>query len=326
MHCYRELVLRARHNNLQQKLASSDKSALISSRFSQSTRYQTLLNEIQKTELALAQQRLRYTDNFPMVQKLMQQRQSQIALLRQEVGRSLGNKAVESILNTTKPPMAQGQLGDVELKLVEELIQVQTTFLGLIANEQSLARSEQILRSQLGKYPGLIAELAGEGKTTLALGLAVSAARMHQRVLVIDANLRKPSLHNILELSNEWGLSLLLVDKTNTPIPDYVQPIHPAIDVLTARPIPDDTVKLLSSKRMKELLEIFEQSYDLVLINAPPILDSVDARIIASFAKAIAMVARLGKVTRTEFVQATETANKLNAIGIIANEASNTKM
>lgn len=80
--------------------------------------------------------------------------------------------------------------------------------------------------------------LNGEGKSTLTLGLAVSAARMHQRVLIIDGNLREPSLHKYLDLSNDWGLSLLILDEINTPFKDYIQPIHPAIDVLTAGPYP----------------------------------------------------------------------------------------
>ena len=119
----------------------------------------------------------------------------------------------------------------------------------------------------------LTSALPGEGKTTLALGLGYSAARMHQRVLIIDANLRSPNLHQTLGLTNDWGLSLLLVDDENTSFYNYIQPIHPAIDVLTAGPIPDDAVNLLSSERMEELMDLFTQSYDLVLIDAPSVLD-----------------------------------------------------
>ncbi|GAX42421.1 lipopolysaccharide biosynthesis protein [Tolypothrix sp. NIES-4075] len=482
--------VRARYNNLQRKMAASPQNALISSRLSQSTRYQTLLNEIQKTELALAQERLRYTDNSPAIAKLTQQRSDQVSLLRQEIGRSLGDKAPENPASG-KLLLTQGQMGEVDLKLLEELIQVQTASLGLVANEQSLAQSEQQLRSELSRYPTLIAEynrllpevetnrktleqllqaqqslgmqiaqggfdwqvleepqpgiyigsgrtlrLAGgavigpilgiaialiwemskdaiyssqelqnltnlrllgrvpklslplrkkrfsslffhqkgsltpryrdkqlsvytrlpfhesldmiyqniqisnpyafkslmvtsarsaEGKTTIAQGLAVSAARMHRRVLLIDANMREPHLHNILELSNDWGLSLLLVDETNTPVPDYIQPIHPAIDVLTAGPTPEDTVKLLTSRRMKELIQIFEQTYDLVLIDAPAILGTVDARILATYCHQIVLVGKIGQVTRTELIQATEILGELNVVGIIANEANTAK-
>ncbi|MBD2162793.1 polysaccharide biosynthesis tyrosine autokinase [Calothrix membranacea FACHB-236] len=472
---------RARQANLERKMAASSQNAIISSRLSQSTRYQGLLNEIQKTELALAQQRLRYTDNSPVIQNLTQQRQSLLALLRQEAGRSIGEKG-RNVGDSRQPLLTQGQMVGVDLKLVEEVIQVQTTSLGLIANEKSLVESEQRLRSELSKYPALIAQynrllpevetnrktleqllqaqqslglkiaqggfdwqvleapdkgmylgsgrvfllgggiiigpilgivaaliwemfhdviysarelqrltnlrllgtvpklgvskrkrlaklpwdkqdkaiplvvesnprlpyhenldmvyqnihilrypqifkslmltstLASEGKTTLSLGLAVSAAHMHRRVLLIDANLQNPRLHNILELPNDWGLSLLLEEEANTPVADYIQPIHPDIDVLTAGPTPEDTVKLLSSARMNELIELFEQTYDLVLIDAPAILDAVDARIVASLCSGIVLVGRIGQITQSELIQAREILSRLNLIGIIAND------
>lgn len=479
--------VQARYANLQQKIAATPSNALVSSRLSQSTRYQSLLNEIQKTELALAQEKIRYTDNSPSVQKLQEQRQSQLALLQQEVGRSLGDKAGQNAVpSSSSEQLSQGQLAGVDLKLVEEMLQVQTTALGLKANEQSLAESDRIARAELSRYPSLIAEynrllpevqslrktleqlmqaqqslglkiaqggfdwqileapekgiymgsgrilrllggiilgpvlgivaalilemlndsiyqpnelqrltnlrllgivpklppaggrrqriplpafrgtktlmmshsaiaslpshetldmayqniqilkspipykslmvtssLHGEGKSTLTLGLAVSAARMHQRVLVIDVNLREPSLHKHLDLDNEWGLSLLILDETNPSFKDYIQPIHPAIDVLTAGPLPEDTVKLLSSRRMKELLEEFEESYDLILIDAPPLLGTVDARILATLCNAIVLVARMGQVTRAEVMQSTEILEKLNLVGIIANQPKN---
>lgn len=484
--------VRARYKNLQQKIATSPQSALISSRLSQSPRFQSLLNEIQKTELALASERVRYKDTSPSIDKLTQQRQNQVGLLRQEVERSLADKAPTTPL-TGKSLLSEGQMGEVDLKLLQELIEVQTTSLGLVANEQSLAQSEQQLRFELSKYPNLIAQynrllpdvetsrktleqllqaqqslglqiaqggfdwqvleepqpgiylgsgktlrlvagavigpilgialaliwemfndaiysvqelqkltnlrllgripklsasntkkklsslflkargaiapsyrdrhiniysrlpfhesldmiyqnillskspfafkslmvtsaLSGEGKTTIAQGLAASAARMNRRVLLIDANMRHPRLHHTLELSNDWGLSLLLVDETNTPVPDYIQPIHPAIDVLTAGPTPEDTVKLLTSRRMKELIELFEKTYDLVLIDAPAILGTVDARIVASYCHQIVLVARMGQVTRTELIHATDILNKLNLVGIIANEPNNSAM
>ncbi|MEH1917209.1 GumC family protein [Nostoc sp.] len=471
----------ARYDNLEQLIASSSQqNTLLSSRLNQSSRYQALLSEIQKTELALAKERLRYTDDYPSVQKLKQQRQSQLSLLREEV-KNISNSSKEK-------PLFKGQMLGVDPTLVDEFVLVKTSVLGLTANEKNLVESEQQLRSELNKYPSLIAEynrllskvetsrknleqllqvqqslgvkiaqegynwqvlaepspgtyignnrllllvggaiigpilgilaaliwekfndaiysagdlkkltnlrvlgsvpklpsrgvkkrrlglpwngrvssdssvieasnklpvhetldmiyqniqilkypltfkslmftsaLPGEGKTTLVLGLVASAARMHRRVLVIDANLHNPSLHKILELSNDWGLSLLLVDETTTNFQDYIQPIHPSIDILTAGPEPEDTVKLLSSQRMKELIEVFEQNYDLVLIDAPSILGTVDARIVASFCSGIVMVERMGKVTRTELTQATEILSKLNLIGLIANEVSNSQ-
>jgi polysaccharide biosynthesis transport protein len=491
--------LQARHDNLKQELSSFSNNAIVSFRLNQSTRYQTLLNEIQKTDLSLAQQRLRYTDNYPEVQKLIQQRRTQAALLQEEMGRTLGDKDLQAISNTLfkkDTKVSSGteeaqqntrQVPEADLKLAQDLIQVETAILGLHANEKSLAESQAQIRAELTKYPSLITEYnrllpevemnrktleqlmlaqqslglmmaqggfnfqvlqqsqvenyldsnklfillggvllapilgigtalmsesnnaisspeelqtltnlrllgtvpelsqlstkkrsfrrslrrvmahfssqaisdekhfdiygllpshetldmayqniqiskssihhksimltsttSGEGKSTLALGLAVSAARMHQRVLLIDANLRQPNLHKILGLTNDWGLSLLLVEETNSSVKEYIQPIHPSIDVLTAGPTPEDTVKLLSSTRMKELLKFFEQSYDAVLIDTSAILGTVDATILASLCNGIVMVGRMGQVTSNKLIQATEILSNLNLMGIIA--------
>ncbi len=476
--------VQARYNNLEQKIADLSQNAEITSRLNQSTRYQSLLNEVQKTELAIAKEEMRYTDESPILEQLRQQHQTQQRLLQQEVKNLLGDKAINTS-NTRNLLLIQGQTAEVDPILVQEFTQVQTMVQGLIAHENSLAESEKRLSSQLSKYPSLIAEynrllpavetqrkileqllqtqqylglkisqggfdwqvleepalgtstsnrrsilllggvvvspilgiaialtwgmfnytiysvqelqkltklrflgsvpklaprgfkkrlpiwfwqkrrnlapsfvetstwlpchesldmvyqniqifkhpypfkslmltsaLSREGKTTLALGLAASAARMHRRILLIDANLRDPHLHKNLQLSNDWGLSLLLVDETNTQVQDYIQPIHPSIDILTAGPKPEDTINLLSSQRMQELIKLFEQTYDLVIIDAPPILGTVDARILASFCDGIVMVGRIGHITPNELTETTEILSTLNLVGIIANDVS----
>jgi Mrp family chromosome partitioning ATPase len=113
-----------------------------------------------------------------------------------------------------------------------------------------------------------------------------------------------------------------LLDEANAEIENYIQPIHPAIDVLTAGPTPEDIVNLLSQQRMQELIKFFEQTYDLVIIDAPPILDSVDAGILASLCQGIVMVGRMGYVTPKELTQAIAILSKLNLVGIIANDVS----
>jgi capsular exopolysaccharide synthesis family protein len=161
---------------------------------------------------------------------------------------------------------------------------------------------------------------AGEGKSTLALGLALSAARLHQRVLLIDVDLRRPNLHKQLNLSNEQGLSTLLTNNVSVPTQRHTESSGSYIDILTAGPTPIDPANLLSSQRMRELMTAFEQNYDLVLLDAPPVLGLVDAILAASFCSGVVLVARIGQVTRTELTQATAMLSKLNVIGMIAND------
>ena len=165
--------------------------------------------------------------------------------------------------------------------------------------------------------------LPDDGKSALALGLAMSAARLHKKVLLIDANLRDPNLHKQLNLPNEQGLSSLLESEVN--LPNHISVPYSGssyIDILTAGPIPTDPAHLLSSPRMIQLMAAFEENYDLVIIDAPSVLGLVDAMLTASSCRSVVMMASMGKVTRTQLNQATRMLSKLNLIGVVANGAS----
>lgn len=469
----------ARYNELQQQLQRSPQNTATTARLSESTRYQTLLNEIQKIELELAKERQRFSDSSPVVKRLLAEYQEQQTLLQQETERVLG----APIPASGSRLLQQGQLGKNDLDLASQLTAAQVDLQALQAREQSLAKMEQSLNAELKQFPYLLSEynrlqpnleirretlqellrarqelgleiarggfdwqvveqprlgdkvspswkknmllgaaaglmlgcvaaflrdslddavhtpdelkqqvglpllgmvpqmpiagtrgsrqrlhysqspaltaevlqsrpfrealdlvykniqllnpvspfrslvvtsaLAGEGKTTLSLGLAMSAARLHQRVLLIDADLRHPSLHQQLELPNEWGLSTLLTSDTATIAQSMIQPLpsYGNISILTAGPVPTDPAKLLSSRRLGELMTIFEQTYDLILLDAPPVIGIVDAILAASFCNGVVLVGGIGQVTRTELTQAVTMLNKLNVIGTIANGA-----
>jgi len=480
----------ASYNIRQQQLELSPQDALISSRLSQSNRYQALLNELQTTELDLAQQRTTFTEENPTVQKLQEQRNRQLTLLQEEVERVLGGVPLPSNISE-KGLLQEGQLVESDQKLAEELLTLQKQMLALQARDQSLAKTEQQLGGELARLPKLIAQynrlqpeveiqratlerlleaqqklgieiarggfnwqvveapelgeqtgpntkvdillgvvvglflggiaafvreavddvihtpddlkkqvavpllgivpklplasasletisigtinlpfdkkhltapslkqtvywlresldliykniqllnsnyeitslvvtsaLAGEGKSTLSMGLALSAARLHQRVLLIDANLRNPTLHLQLDLPNEEGLSTLLTGETAVPSSISISPSGPNIDILTAGPIPIDPVMLLSSPRMKKLVAEFEQMYDLVILDTSPIQGKVDALEAASCCSGIVMVGRINSITQSDLIEPMAMLSKFNVIGIIANEGSEAK-
>ncbi len=154
--------LQAQVMNHQQKLAQSPQEALIAARLSQSSRYQVLLNEVQKTELALVDQRLIYKDDSPEIQIIIERRQEQLGLLQQEIQRVLQGDSIALINPDSSQPDASllqtGQLSPIDLKLVEQLVMNQTSLAGMVARDRGLADQEQKLQQLLKQYPQLLSE------------------------------------------------------------------------------------------------------------------------------------------------------------------------
>ena len=494
----------AERDSIESLLSLDPGSALAASRASQSSRYQRLLDALQTTELALAERLAVYTEADPIAQDLVTQRGRNVALLMQEsqrIVRQTGGTGFSS----EQDLLATGQLGEIDLDLVQEMISNQIKISSLEARQLSLARSEQTFQDKLVRFPGLINQydqlrpeaetlrtsleqlletrqelsndlaqggfkwevveppalgenvspsaiqtlalgaIAGlfaggalayikeasdnvirrsedlhkqtslpmlgglpedseglpkaglfnwlrspladpdsvlgrvqwepfrdaidliykniqlaeasqptagssqavrsqaddaqlsdvqpalsskslmvtsaamrEGKTTLALGLALSAARSQKRVLLIDADLRHPTLHEQLGLANNQGLTQLLTS-LEPPAPVNVSLSGVEIDILTAGPHYDDPVLLLNSHRMKELVTKFERLYDLVVFDSSALLGRVDALQIASLCSGVVVVSRLGQTTASELKQAAAVLGPVNTLGLVAN-------
>jgi capsular exopolysaccharide synthesis family protein len=136
----------------------------------------------------------------------------------------------------------------------------------------------------------------GEGKSTVALNLAHVAALAGQRVLLVDANLHSPSLHLLLELPNVKGLSNFL-DNQNE-LNEIIQRSHLAdnLFVLTAGlPIPG-TARRLASSQMQYLMEELQATFDLVIYDTPPLVDSKDANFLAARTDGILLVVAIRQV------------------------------
>ncbi|MEO0456096.1 MAG: polysaccharide biosynthesis tyrosine autokinase [Cyanobacteria bacterium P01_A01_bin.114] len=474
------LEAEAEYNALQEQLAADPQTALVSSRLSQSSRYQQLLNALQETELALEQRRALYAEADPGLQDLISQREGQISLLQIEVKRVLGEIPAQLDLEESAL-LTEGQLGEIDLELVSNLVQATVRLQSLTAKQAGLGQAAQQLEAELNEFPELIAEydriqpeaqiqrqsleqllqlrqelsnelaqggfswdiveapqqgkkisplpkrnlllgivagvfiggalafgreaidtvvrtsddlkkqvtlpllgvipeipmgkvdtlptyidvnqtsadvfsldqwqpfrdavdliyktiqlsttqplsslmvtsaLVEEGKTTLSIGLALSAARAHQRVLLIDANLRNPSLHKYLGLFNAQGLSNHLRSDRLNQIklsPVSLSRSDTSIDVLLAGAVPDDPMRLLSSLRMRQIIEKAESSYDLVIIDAPPMSGLADGLQLASLCKASVMVSRLERITQADLTHAVTMLSQVNTIGIVAN-------
>ena len=141
----------------------------------------------------------------------------------------------------------------------------------------------------------------GEGKTTAVSNLAISLAQIGARVLIADADLRQPRMHEVFGLSKEWGLSNVLQDQT--PVAEYaagslgLETRIPGLYCLPAGPEPRNIQNLLYSTRLAELLRRLRQEFHMVLIDTPPVLHIPDARILARLADSVILVLRAGQTT-----------------------------
>ncbi|MEG4318097.1 MULTISPECIES: polysaccharide biosynthesis tyrosine autokinase [unclassified Microcoleus] len=167
----------------------------------------------------------------------------------------------------------------------------------------------------------------GEGKSTVALNLAHVAALAGQRVLLVDANLHSPSLHRLLELPNVKGLSNFLENK-NEP-DEIIQRSHLTdnLFVLTAGlPVPG-TARRLASSQMQYLMEEFQATFDLVIYDTPPLVDSKDTNFLAARTDGILMVVavRLVKFSVVKKVFSQLENFGIPCLGTVANHATKGK-
>ena len=135
----------------------------------------------------------------------------------------------------------------------------------------------------------------GEGKSTVTSNLALALAELGARVLLVDADLRRPTQHQIWETPNAVGLSNILAEQIDWQ--EHVQSEEENLDILTSGVIPPNPVPLLDSQRMSSMLEEFCHRYDYVLVDAPPLAVAADALVLGRMTDGIIMVTRPGQVT-----------------------------
>jgi protein-tyrosine kinase len=160
-----------------------------------------------------------------------------------------------------------------------------------------------------------------EGKTTTVSNMAVTFSQAGSRVLLIDADLRKPKLHKVFGLDGKRGLTNAIIEDDNYS--DYINKgVFDSLDILTCGIIPPNPSEILSSNAMKKLMDCLKKDYDYVFVDTPPVGTVTDAAVLSTVADGTVLVALSGKVQVDGIKRARELLLKVNAniIGVVLNK------
>ncbi len=161
-----------------------------------------------------------------------------------------------------------------------------------------------------------------EGKSTTLANLAVTMAQAEQRVLVVDCDLRRPSLHSIFGMPNERGLTSALLEQGEGPLPIQETSV-PGLQLLPSGPLPPRPADLLGSRRMGVLIERLRAAADIVLFDTPPVVAVTDAAVLAPRVDGVLLVLQAGHTRRDRARQARQVLEKVkaNIVGVVLNGA-----
>jgi capsular exopolysaccharide synthesis family protein len=149
-----------------------------------------------------------------------------------------------------------------------------------------------------------------EGKTVTATNLAITLAQTGRRVLLLDCDFRKPRVARLLGLENSVGLLTILVGRA--PLEECIQQHESGVEFLATGPLPPNPAEVLETQAMRDLLSTVRDAYDVVIIDAPPLLPVADPAIIAPLADGVLLVTRHGKTSKD---LVTQTVERLEAVG-----------
>jgi polysaccharide biosynthesis transport protein len=160
----------------------------------------------------------------------------------------------------------------------------------------------------------------GEGKSTTALNLATVFAQAGQRVVIVDSDLRRPTLHKILRVSNNVGLTNYLLKQNSLEEVIQTTPV-PMLDFMASGKLPSSSMSILNSLQMKNLITELKQRYDFVFFDSPPILGVSDAAVLASEVDMAIQVIQYRRYPQPMNIRAKQLIEKAggNLVGIVLN-------
>jgi capsular exopolysaccharide synthesis family protein len=190
--------------------------------------------------------------------------------------------------------------------------------------ESYRALRTSLLLSNLGAPPKVImvtSALPQEGKTTTSINCAVVLAQKGVRVLLVDADLRRPSIHKTLGMGPRSGLTNVLTGSASLEQVICRPPVLPSLHVLPAGTPPPNPAELLASSNMRDVLMQLREQYDHIVVDTPPALSVTDAVVLSQRADAVVLVIRSGQTTKQALRRARDILARVNAkvVGVLLN-------
>lgn len=279
-----------------------------------------------------------------------------MAFVRETMDTSIGTiEDVEEFLGVPVvgviPFMGTEEIKDTLLKkkdteLPEEVLELNARLVSHFAPKSTMAESYRALRTGIDfitterkiKSIAITSSSMREGKTTVASNFAMTTAQIGKKVLLIDGDLRKPMINTIFGIEREPGLTDVIlgnytweeVIKTDTDIMmgklgmEDITTTAPGINnlnIITSGLIPPNTAELLNSSKMNEILSQVRESYDVILVDASPVLPTTDAVILSAKADGVIMVYQVGQISRGALKRAKSQLEnaKATVIGVVLN-------
>jgi non-specific protein-tyrosine kinase len=153
----------------------------------------------------------------------------------------------------------------------------------------------------------------GEGKSTTLANLAVVSAQAGRKVILVDADLRRPTLHQTFGLDNETGLTTVMMDEAALASPPLRDTKIEGLSVLTSGPLPPNPADLMGSRRMEEVITALSEQADQILFDTPPVVAVTDAAVLATKVDGVLLVISAGKTRREYARTAVQRLEQINA-------------